>query len=145
MLWANSSNATLQAYLSKKYIRRVGISYGTPINTCPSVILSLLLIAVTRKTSLLRTVSQPLLASTIVQTETKEKLVKYEVFLLSVYIVYICLFMRGNFTQITPTDVPEFESSPIDKAKVVIQMKYIRVNIEWLLAIFEIYHQLSPL
>ena len=79
------------------------------------------------------------------QTETKEKLVKYEVFLLSVYIVYIYLFMRGNFTQITPTDVPEFESSPTDKAKVVIQMKYIQVNIEWLLAIFEIYHQLSPL
>ena len=53
--------------------------------------------------------------------------------------------MRGNFTQITPTDVPEFESSPIDKARVVIQMKYIQVNIEWLLAIFEMYHQLSPL
>lgn len=27
MLWANSSNATLQAYLSKKYIRRVIIRY----------------------------------------------------------------------------------------------------------------------
>lgn len=79
------------------------------------------------------------------QTETKEKVVKYEVFLLSVYIVYISLFIQGNVTQITPNDVPEFESPPIDKAKVVIQMKYLQVNIEWLLAIFEIYHQLSLL
>ena len=53
--------------------------------------------------------------------------------------------MQGNVTQITPNDVPEFESPPIGKAKVVIQMKYVQVNIEWLLAIFEIYHQLSPL
>lgn len=53
--------------------------------------------------------------------------------------------MQGNVTQITPNDVPEFESPPIDKAKVMIQMKYVQVNIEWLLAIFEIYHQLSPL